>query len=250
MGFVKVEFQLFRKMVHFSGILIPVIYFTGLFDNVPFLNFTDNTRSFGFYILLSITLTMLSIDLLRFYFPSLQRVFIAFLEKTLKEDEYRRMLAAGPFFLAHTVLFVISMKPIAILSMLFLLIGDPAAAYFGSKYGRYRLSNGRSIEGTLSGIIVSIIVGFVFLIIVTLVEPNGVFVLWDCCGFHWKSVIILIAGAFSAFIIELFSPRGLFDDNFSLPLGSTIVMLALFSYWNDVPFAKHIYSFKDLLFMK
>ncbi|EMO76270.1 phosphatidate cytidylyltransferase-like protein [Leptospira kirschneri str. 200801925] len=48
--------------------------------------------------------------------------------------------------------------------MLFLVIGDPTAAWVGTFYGKRRFSNGKSIEGIIAFIVVCTIVGFVFYI--------------------------------------------------------------------------------------
>lgn len=47
--------------------------------------------------------------------------------------------------------------------MLFLVIGDPTAAWVGTFYGKHRFSNGKSVEGIVAFIVVCSVVGFVFM---------------------------------------------------------------------------------------
>lgn len=57
-----------------------------------------------------------------------------------------------PYILALCLVVGFFPRDIAILSILFLTFGDPAAALVGGKYGTIRFYNGKSLQGALGGI--------------------------------------------------------------------------------------------------
>ena len=251
---IKSKFQFSRKVLHLSGLLIPLIYFFDIFKYFSFSNnltFEDVNRSLSFYILLILSLFILLIEISRFYIPIIQKIFLKYLGLFMKDDEKNRMSASFPFFFSHALLCILDNKAIATLGMLFLLIGDPVAAYFGSKYGKHRLTNGRSLEGTFCGILSCLILGMLFLLMLNLTNNlQYQLFLWDCCGFSWNSVLIIFWGAICAFIIELFSGHGMLDDNFLIPVGSSIVMILLFTFINHYSIVDIFYNIDKLLFIK
>ncbi len=83
---------------------------------------------------------------------------------------------------------------------------DPAAAYVGRRYGKTKLVNGRSLEGSLTFAAVGTLVAFATIVI-----------------FHaqlgWSAALIIAASAAApAAAAELFSRR--VDDNMSVPLAA------------------------------
>lgn len=88
--------------------------------------------------------------------------------------------------------------------------GDGLAAIIGKSYGKKELMHGKTLEGTLTmflaSLLVSLILVFVFL--------NG-----------FNSIYIAFILAVSATVIELYSPKGL--DNLTVPLGSSVILYLL-----------------------
>lgn len=87
--------------------------------------------------------------------------------------------------------------------------GDGLAAIIGKKYGKHQLIFGKSIEGSLAMFITSLIVTITILIIFGI--PN--------------LILIALAVAIIATIIELFTPKGL--DNLSVPLITSLALYLL-----------------------
>lgn len=98
-------------------------------------------------------------------------------------------------------------KPIALLSILYLAVGDPLAAYVGTRFGRTKLWSGKSLEGSLANALSGFIVTSVFFAFY-LGKPSAVV------------LISGVAGAYVSTSSEL-APLEI-DDNLSIPLLSAI----------------------------
>ncbi len=85
--------------------------------------------------------------------------------------------------------------------------GDGLAAVIGKKYGKKQLMFGKSLEGTLTMFIASLIVSSVLLLVTTTLST-------------WILIALIIS--LSATLIELFTPKGL--DNLSVPLGTSVIL--------------------------
>lgn len=88
--------------------------------------------------------------------------------------------------------------------------GDGMAAVIGTSYGKHKLAFGKSIEGSLTMFITSLVVVFLVSIVT---QPIGI------------SLILALGVAAFATMIELFTPKGL--DNLSVPLGSSLIFYLL-----------------------
>ena len=87
--------------------------------------------------------------------------------------------------------------PVASVGIVVLGFGDPAAAIIGRRYGRVKLVNGRTLEGTAT-----------FVAVGTLVATSWLAVVW---GMDPALALLGFFGALAGGIAELFSRR--VDDN-------------------------------------
>ena len=106
---------------------------------------------------------------------------------------------------AMLVLALVGNEMIASIAVIVLALADPAAAVIGRKYGRIRLVNGRSLEGTLTFMGVAILATLLTLVVF---YPNLRFL---------ESLLLAVASAFAGGLAELFSRR--VDDNLAIPAG-------------------------------
>ena len=83
---------------------------------------------------------------------------------------------------------------------------DPAAAVIGKRFGKHRLENGRSIEGTVAFVLIGAVTAT---LTIALFHP-------EMARAH--AVLIATAGALAGGLTELFSKR--LDDNLGIPLSS------------------------------
>ncbi len=94
--------------------------------------------------------------------------------------------------------------------------GDPAAAIVGRRYGRIRLFNGRTLEGSLT-----------FLVVGTLLTWLWLASAWSLpIMFAWKMAFL---GSLFGCVAELFSRR--IDDNLSIPVASAVGVLVALAFW-------------------
>ncbi|MCB9639361.1 MAG: hypothetical protein H6728_15250 [Myxococcales bacterium] len=106
-------------------------------------------------------------------------------------------------------LFLLSLTcPPAICAMAVVVLGfaDPAAAIIGRRFGRHRLVNGRSLEGSFTFWVVGAIAALVTL---QIFHPT--------IGFG-SALLMSLGAALAGALAELFSQR--IDDNLSIPLAS------------------------------
>ena len=115
-------------------------------------------------------------------------------------DRCNPLPGKGAFFFAVSTLACIILFPVSIVvpALVALAVLDSVSTLIGVRFGRHRIYNGKSWEGTLSGIAVTV------LALVPFLTLPGV-----------------LAAAVIAGIIELFSPV---DDNLVIPVGVCILL--------------------------
>ena len=94
--------------------------------------------------------------------------------------------------------------PIAILSSLYLIYGDPFSGIIGNLYGKNKIYGNKTLEGFLGNFFLTF---FITLFFSSVFEVSFV-----------KAISFSIFGAFCSAITELFS--GKIDDNFAIPVFS------------------------------
>ena len=146
----------------------------------------------------------LGLDLARFRVQRLNRVFLRWLAPLLKADEGSRITGASYMAMSAMVVFLLFDRPVAVAALLFLSLGDPAAALAGRRMRGPRIF-GKSPVGTAAFIAVSWTV-------------VGVLVAAGVVDYHWG----LMAGAVAAGLAEL-APLPV-DDNLTVPIAAGAVM--------------------------
>jgi dolichol kinase len=119
----------------------------------------------------------------------------------------------APVLMAALLVNMIFPPFIAAASMAVMLTGDAAAALVGRKFGKHKIANGKSLEGTLS----FIAVGYIALSIVGII-----------CHAPEIFYLLGIFGVISSSIAELFTEQIKIDDNFTIPLTVGIVLSLMF----------------------
>jgi dolichol kinase len=197
------DLHLVRKVWHmFMGLAMASMYFTGMSAHAAILSLV---------IALCISVT---VEFMRLRVPSINERVIRLWGPVMRSCEVNRV-SGIPFYILATLLAIgIFPKPIAVLSILYLAIGDPMASLFGILYGKYgvRFANGKSMIGTLAGIAACTLVGFFFL--KTLFLPAPVY------------LAITLIGGVAGGTAELM-PLDM-DDNLSIPIVSGFVLWLAF----------------------
>jgi dolichol kinase len=153
-------------------------------------------------------------ELVRLRMPALNEKVIRFWGPIMRSCEVDRM-SGIPYYLLATLLAIgIFPKPVAILSILYLACGDPMASLAGILYGHksIRFSNGKSLIGTLAGIVTCFMVGLYYL---------------QSIAFHGATLFLVAGfGAIAGGTAELMPFET--DDNFTIPIVSGFSLWLLF----------------------
>ena len=145
----------------------------------------------------------------RLRFPRFNQRAISWVSPLLKTSERTGVTGATWLVLASLVAFLVFDKPVAIAALLFISLGDPAAALVGSGVRGPRIG-GKSPFGTLAFLIVGL-------------AASSVLMATDVLEHH-RSVGV---GAAVAALVELAPLR--IDDNLTVPLisGASITLLMM-----------------------
>lgn len=142
----------------------------------------------------------LGMEMARFKVDSLNQWFVRWFAPLLKADEDRRITGATYMVIAGLMAFLLFDTAVAVAAMLFLSLGDPAAALVGGRMPGPRLF-GKSPVGTAAFLVVS-------LLIVAVLVGSGRF------PYHGA----LLVGAAVAALVELAPVPP--DDNLTIPLAA------------------------------
>lgn len=155
--------------------------------------------------------TLVLFDLLRLRFPDVNRLGLRVFGSVMRREELRS-LTGNSFYILGLFLIVLAFpKPVVLLSVLFLAVGDPMAAVIGTAYGRTRLLGRKSAEGAAANFTVSATVAVLFAL------------LYLGLPLDRAATVGLVGGAVS--VAAELCPLPV-DDNFTIPVLSAILLSA------------------------
>ena len=184
--------EYFRKIIHIFNLVIPFTYL-----------FFLESRFQALRILVPLTLFAIVLEYLRVRSAVIKKIFNNFLKSMLRIHEMDgKYTGATWVFISSTLTIAIFPKEIAIISLVYMSLGDTIAGLVGRKFGKTKFYN-KSIEGSLAGLIVCLLSGY----LVNLTLP----------------LVVVFSGAFAAMFFELL-PMPI-DDNLSVPLFAGTIMV-------------------------
>ena len=182
-----------RKLIHLFNLAIPFSYLYIFPEKWVFVK------------LLSILMFLFIIfDILRHKVAWLKSLFTLFINSMLRSHEQEGKLTGATWVMIGAVISIILFsKPVAIIALIFMSLGDSAAGLIGQRYGKHKIWN-KSWEGFFGGLFVCIIIGM---------------------NYSLLPMTISLSGAVAAMVMEIV-PIPL-DDNFKIPLGAGAIMMML-----------------------
>lgn len=198
---ISFSWELLRKTLHFSGLVILVLY------TVMYHLFSEQV---AILVLTALLLILLEIDYVRIeHKPKLVKIFEGIFRQ--KEEDY--LNGAVFFVIACVIAFAAFDYWIAVLAMLMTVFGDAFAGLFGRLFGATKIYRDKSYVGSLAGFMANVLVGF-------FVVP----------GLPW----LFLGMAFVASLVEMFT--GKLDDNLTVPLFAGFVGQMMVYFYNlDLP---------------
>ena len=182
-----------RKLIHLFNLAIPFGYLYVFPEKWVFVK------------LLSILMVLFIIfDILRHKVAWVKSLFSLFIDSMLRSHEQEGKLTGATWVMIGAVISIILFsKPVAIIALIFMSLGDSAAGLIGQRYGKHKIWN-KSWEGFFGGLFVCIIIGM---------------------NYSLLPMTISLSGAVAAMVMEIV-PIPL-DDNFKIPLGAGAIMMML-----------------------
>jgi len=154
----------------------------------------------------AVTAAVLCLEIARLRVPTVRRHFSVFFGSLMRGNELSGPTSSG-YFLVSCLLTVLAFpRGIAVLSILFLSLGDPAATAIGMWKGRTRLW-GRSFEGDAACLAACLVVAFAV-----------------SFGLREPPLVVAVVGAVVATVIQSLPIP--VNDNFTISLGSALAMIA------------------------
>ena len=192
------EIQWPRKIFHLvSALFIVSVY---LFSRGSY--YTKLT------ILGAITAYAIFMDALRLSWPKLNAMTVSAFKQYMRKKEVNRPNSMSYYLLSVFLVCWIFPKGVAVLSILFLGIGDPVASIVGIQWGRHKISSRFSLEGSLAF--------FAACFLITLLYPQ---IVPSYQGNLW---LFASLGGLIGMTSEWISDR--LDDNFVIPLYSAFFL--------------------------
>ena len=183
-----------RKLIHLTGAVFPLLYL--LFS-----------RPIVLTIALIVLLFTVVVEWGRQRWTVLERLFEWLIGPALRQGEERKPTTGTWSMLGIIITVLFFKREFAIPAMLYAQVGDPAAEIVGRRWGRHRLPNGKSLEGSLGCFTVSLAVGLA------------------CTQLLPLSPGVAVLGALAATLTEA-APLPVGDNLFMAPLGGLAMTLA------------------------
>ena len=185
-----------RKLIHLSNLIIPISYYYFFQDKNFFL------ISLFFFVLIFIT-----IDLSREKNKYIRIFFNLFFNRMMRKHELDGALTGASWVMISAfVTILIFPKNIAILSLIFMSIGDTVAGLAGRRIGKLKIGE-KTVEGFAFGFLSCAIISYNYKLI-----PFS----------------ISIYGSLAGMIFEVLPLP--FDDNLKIPLSSASIMYVIEYY--------------------
>jgi dolichol kinase len=185
--------ELLRKLTHLFAFIIPGAYV-----------FLQLNRELVLSIMIPIALCMIIIDIARLREWKLWYLLRKIISPIIRESEVRGDFTGASYILTTACLTIaLFSRPIAALALAYIIVGDPASALIGRKFGRHKFRS-KSLEGSLAFLAVAVLIG--------LVMPG-------------VPLAVKLIGALVATVTEAVSFN--VDDNATVPLVTGLVMTLL-----------------------
>ncbi len=175
------------------------------------------TRSQALWTLGIIGVPFITLDLLRLRIPQMRELTLKLFGSLMRHDELNGVSANTFYLIGLIVVTALFPKPVTLLAVLFLGMGDPVAAIVGTRWGRHKIGTSgvlakKSFEGAFANAFLSFVMTFVFALTYMALPLE-------------KAVWLALVGGIASTFAELL-PLPI-DDNFTIPVVSASLLYVL-----------------------
>lgn len=160
-----------------------------------------------------VTALVIILDYLRLQFAFFQKVVVFIMKPFMREEEKRNLTGLSFMCIGFWALILLFPRDIVMLTILFVMFGDPIASWFGSKYGKDKIGD-KSVQGFIACFVTCTVIAGGYLIYSDFLPERLIYA-------------TLLAGLIGG-ISELIQVPKL-DDNLTMPLISASLLTALFN---------------------
>ena len=194
-----------RNTVH----VLRRLWHMSMMTLIAYLYWTFFTKEQALLLITTVGTVFLLGDCFRLKYDALNQAILKVLGRIMRKNELTSQSAMAPFILALFIVVMLFSKPIAIMAILYLGVGEPVASIVGLYYGKTKLFGTRkSFEGFAANFLVSTVLTYIILSSFHL-------------GGHALPLISLIGGL-GASLAEA-SPL-VTDDNLHVPIISACIL--------------------------
>ena len=197
----RTDLHLARKFWHFLGVFTIII----IYHNMPH---NDALKIMGL-----ITFGTLTSEILRLNFRPINKFVKRYFHPLMRDTERNAFTGVTALFIGTFIIIAIFPRDIVRISLYFLAAADPIASYFGIRYGKDKLLQNKSLQGTMAAFVVCTIISVLFFATHNLMSDRLII----------SSLLAGLIGATS----ELVSV-GKLDDNFTIPVVSATFLWLMF----------------------
>ncbi len=173
------------------------------------------TRTQALFLLFVVGGAWVTLDIVRLRNPKVNSAALKLFGNLMRREELKSISGNSFYILGMIVSVVFFPKPVALLSVLYLALGDPSAAIIGSLYGKHKIIGKKSLEGALANFVMCGTASFLFA------------VNYLHSSFENSLLIGLVGGLVSVTAELLPAP---IDDNFTIPVFSAVLLSLLSAF--------------------
>lgn len=209
---VRSDLHLARKIWHVTAVLV-VAYFYALLPR----NEALRAMAWG-------SLVFVPMDILRLRIPALNDAIVKAFQMIMRRQELKSLAGTTYLITGVFTIMVFFPKPVVLLTLCLLAVGDPVASFFGVKYGTQKIVGVKTVQGTVAAFAFCAAVGALFYYFYPFAQPFSSLQL---------IVLSLLTGLIGA-VAELI-PIGKLDDNLTFPLISSVLLYGLLHVFGGLP---------------
>ena len=198
-----------RRIFHFSmGIIVGVIYQFGL------------THDEAIHILGLTACLFYIFDQIRVKYPEFSSPLNPIIQHVLRAEEQLKESSSIPYVMGILLTLISFPQVIALVGIYTLAISDPMAAIIGIKYGKTKISNNKSLQGSLAFFLSTFCIALSILY-------------WHSGSTALSTEVIFLTSFLIALCVSLFEliPIRL-DDNLTIPIFTSTTLWILFKILN------------------